>query len=95
MNDDQDTGYTTTLKLMQIMYEKGLLRRDDSSKTHIYEPTSSEEDIQNQVVNNLVDKVFAGSTEKLVMRVLSTKKVNPDELANIKKIIEQKERDTK
>lgn len=94
MNHDEDTGYTTTLKLMQIMYDKGLLKRDDSMKTHVYSPANSEEQIQSEVVGNLLDRVFAGSTEKLMMRVLSSQPVTPDELSNLKKMIEMKEKES-
>ena len=95
MNHNEDTGYTTTLKLMQIMYEKGLLKRDTSSKTHVYFPASSEEQIQSQVLGNMLNRVFAGSTEKLMMRVLSSQEVSEDELVNLKKLIEAKEREIK
>ncbi len=91
MNHDQDTGYTTTLKLMQIMFEKGLINRDDSQKTHIYFPAKKEEQTQKEVIGNLLEKVFSGSTEKFVMRALETKKVTAEELANIKKMIEEME----
>ncbi|NQT24719.1 BlaI/MecI/CopY family transcriptional regulator [candidate division KSB1 bacterium] len=95
MNHDEDTGYTTTLKLMQIMYEKELLKRDTSSKTHVYFPANSEEQIQSQVIGNIVSRVFAGSTEKLMMRVLSSQEVSEDELASLKKLIEAKEQEMK
>jgi BlaI family transcriptional regulator, penicillinase repressor len=91
MNQDEDTGYTTTLKLMQIMYEKGLLKRNESAKTHIYLPAQSEAHVQEELVGSLLDRVFAGSTEKLVLRALSSKKVSAEELANIKKMVNQKE----
>ena len=91
MNRDEDTGYTTTLKLMQIMYEKGLLKRNESAKTHIYSPAHSEAQVQEEVIDNLLNRVFAGSTEKLVLRALSSKKVSIEELAKIKKMINQKE----
>lgn len=91
MNKQQRTGYTTTLKLMQIMTEKGLLVRDDSKFQHIFTPAVTEEKTQNQVVGDLLEKVFAGSAEKLVMRALSAKKVNPDELARIKKMLDEME----
>ena len=94
MNLAEETGYTTTLKLMQIMYEKGLLKRDDSIKTHVYSPANPEEQIQSQVLGNLLDRVFAGSPEKLMMRVLSSQQVTPDELSNLKKMIEMKEKET-
>jgi predicted transcriptional regulator len=91
MNQDESTGYTTTLKLMQIMYEKGLLKRNESAKTHIYTSAHSEAKVQEEVVDSLLDRVFAGSTEKLILRALSSKKVSASELANIKKMVNQKE----
>ena len=87
MDKDGTSGYTTTLKLMQIMTEKGLLLRDDSQFKHIYRPAISEERTQNQLVGDLLDKAFAGSAEKLVMRALSAKKVSAKELGKIKKIL--------
>jgi BlaI family transcriptional regulator, penicillinase repressor len=89
MNKDEDTGYTTTLKLMQIMAEKGLLRRDDSQFKHVYKPAITEEKTQKQLVGDLLDRAFSGSAEKLVMRALSAKKVSDKELARIKKLIDE------
>ncbi len=89
MNKEQKTGYTTTLKLMQIMTEKGLVVRDDSKFQHIYRPAVSEEKTQKQVVGNLLEKVFSGSAEKLVMRALSAKKVSAKELAKIRKMLDE------
>jgi BlaI family transcriptional regulator, penicillinase repressor len=93
MSKDADTGYTTTLKLMQIMTEKGLLIRDDSQFKHVYKPAVNEEKAQKQLVGDLLDRAFAGSAEKLVMRALSAKKVSPKELERIKKLIEEIERE--
>jgi len=87
MNEDSTTGYTTTLKLMQIMTEKGLLLRDDSQFKHIFRPAISEERTQNQLVGDLLERAFAGSAEKLVMRALSAKKVSAKELGKIKKML--------
>ncbi len=89
MNKQQKTGYTTTLKLMQIMTEKGLVVRDDSKFQHIYKPAVSEEKTQKQVVGDLLEKVFSGSAEKLVMRALSAKKVSAKELAKIRKMLDE------
>ena len=89
MNKQQRTGYTTTLKLMQIMTEKGLVVRDDSKFQHIYRPAVSEEKTQKQVVGDLLEKVFSGSAEKLVMRALSAKKVSTKELAKIRKMLDE------
>ena len=87
MNARERTGYTTTLKLMQIMAEKGLLVRDKSQHKHIYKPAISEEATQDQLVGDLLDRAFAGSAEKLVMRALSSKKVSAEELARIREIL--------
>ncbi len=89
MNEDENTGYTTTLKLMQIMTEKGLLRRDESQFKHIYKPAITEEKTQKQLVGDLLEKAFSGSAEKLVMRALSAKKVSQKELAKIKKLLNE------
>ena len=85
----QDTGYTTTLKLMQIMTEKGLLVRDESTFKHVYRPALSEEKAQKLLVGDLLDRAFSGSAEKLVMRALSAKKVSSKELARIRKMLDE------
>ena len=91
MNKQQRTGYTTTLKFMQIMTAKGLLVRDDSKFQHVYKPAISEERTQNQVVGDLLEKAFSGSAEKLVMRALSAKKISAEELARIKTLLKKAE----
>ena len=89
MSQDEDTGYTTTLKLMQIMTEKGLVLRDDSQFKHVYRPALTEEKAQKQLVGDLLERAFSGSAEKLVMRALSAKKVSAKELASIKKMLNE------
>jgi BlaI family transcriptional regulator, penicillinase repressor len=89
MSRDGETGYTTTLKLMQIMIEKGLLCRDDSQFKHVYKPALTEERTQKMLVGDLLEKAFAGSAEKLVMRALSAKKVSAKELAKIRNMLDQ------
>ena len=89
MNKDKATGYTTTLKLMQIMAEKGLVVRDESQRTHIYKARAGRHRTQTQLVGNLLETAFAGSAEKLVMRALSAKKVPAKELAKIRKMLDQ------
>ena len=89
ISKQQKTGYTTTLKIMQIMTDKGLLVRDDSGFQHIYKPAVSEEHTQKELVGNLLEKAFAGSAAQLVMQALSAKKVSADELARIKKLINE------
>ncbi|MHC4749571.1 MAG: BlaI/MecI/CopY family transcriptional regulator [Planctomycetota bacterium] len=89
MNKDEDTGYTTTLKLMQIMTEKGLLVRDESQFKHVYKPAFTEEKTQKQLVGDLLERAFSGSAEKLVMRALSARKVSAKELARIRKMLDE------
>jgi predicted transcriptional regulator len=86
-----DTGYTTVLKLMQIMIEKGLLTRDDSARTHVFAPALPEETTQRQLVRDLLDRAFGGSAKKLVMQALSSEKASPSELAEIRALLEQME----
>jgi BlaI family transcriptional regulator, penicillinase repressor len=91
LHQDVETGYTTTLKLMQIMVEKGLLVRENDDRRHIYRPALSEERTQKQLVQDLLDRVFAGSAEKLVMRALSARKVSPTELKRIREMLSEME----
>ena len=83
------TGYTTTLKLMQIMAEKGLVIRDESARTHIYATRASQESTQRQLVSDLVQRAFGGSAAELVMRALATHKTSTDELQEIKRLIDE------
>ena len=77
-------GYTTTLKLMQIMFEKGLVTRDSSNKTHIYQPAVSKEKTQNLFLNKMIDSLFAGSSAQLVMQALGNHKTSKEELDEIR-----------
>ena len=86
---ERDTGYTTTLKLMQIMAEKGLVTRDESSRTHVYAARSSQETTQRQLVSDLVQRAFGGSAAELVLRALSSHKTSSDELTEIRKLIDE------
>lgn len=81
-------AYTTTLKLLQIMTEKGLVRRDDSERTHVYEAALSEQHTQRQIVGDLLDRVFDGSAAKLVLQALEAGKVSPQELAEIRRLLD-------
>lgn len=85
-------GYTTVLKLMQIMHEKGLLERDDTARAHVYVAKHPQENMQRQIVGDLLDKVFAGSAMKLVMHALETKKTSTEELAQIRDLLDEFER---
>jgi predicted transcriptional regulator len=84
----REGAYTTVLKLMQIMTDKGLVKRDDSTRSHVYKATSSEDKMQKQLVGDLLDKVFAGSAAKLVLQALDTGKASPEELAEIRKLLD-------
>lgn len=85
----KDAGYTTTLKLMQIMFEKKLVTRDDSNKTHIYSPAVSREKTQKQFLNRMIDSLFAGSSADLVMHALGQAKTSDAELEKIRLLIEE------
>ena len=91
INPGQQTGYTTVLKISQIMVEKGLLDRDETERSHVYRPRLTEEQTQRQVVGHLLDRVFSGSACKLVMHALAVKKATPTELAEIRKLLDQLE----
>ncbi|MHC4156683.1 MAG: BlaI/MecI/CopY family transcriptional regulator [Planctomycetota bacterium] len=86
---DRSTGYTTTLKLMQIMTEKGLVVRDESDRTHVYKANVAEEQTQRQLVGDLMDRAFGGSARKLVMQALAAKKVSAGELTKIKQLLDE------
>ena len=83
----RDIGYTTTLKLMQIMADKGLVTRDESDRTHIYTARSSQNQTQRQLVSDLVDKAFGGSAAALVLQALSAHPASPAELEEIQRLI--------
>jgi len=84
-------GYTTTLKLMQLMAEKGLVNRDTSSRTHIYAAALPEEKAKGNLLRRFVDATFGGSASELVLRALGQGKTSPEELARIKQLIEDLE----
>ena len=89
---DRATGYTTTLKLMQIMAEKGLVARDESARTHVYSARVPQQQAQKQLVGDLIAKAFGGSAARLVMHALSTHPASKEELAEIRRLIEQEKR---
>ena len=95
LNRAQKTGYTTVLKLLQIMTEKGLVRRDESARSHIYQPVCTEQQVQRQLVGHLLDRAFGGSAQKLVLHALSTKKASATELKEIRKLLDEMEGDNK
>ena len=80
-------GYTTILKLLQIMTEKGLVVRDEAARTHIYEAASTQDQTQRQLVTDLLERAFDGSAAKLVLQALAASKTSPEDLAEIKKLL--------
>lgn len=87
---ERQTAYTTALKLLQIMTEKGLVRRDETDRTHVYQARLSEEQTQRQLVRDLLERAFGGSSSKLVLQALNAKRASPEELAEIRKLIESR-----
>ncbi|MEP6615716.1 MAG: BlaI/MecI/CopY family transcriptional regulator [Ginsengibacter sp.] len=88
LSKTKDSGYTTTLKLLQIMFEKGLVKRDDSNKTHIYEPAISKQKTQKQFLDKMINTLFAGSSAQLVLQALGNQKASKDELDEIQKYLD-------
>ena len=82
------TGYTTVLKLLQIMADKGLVTRDERERAHVYAARVPEAETQRQLVRDLLDRAFGGSASKLVMHALSARKASPAEIANIRRLLD-------
>lgn len=89
----EPTGYTTVLKLLQIMTDKGLVRRDEAERSHVYEAARAEEETQQQLVRHLLDRAFGGAAHKLVMQALAAQPAAPDELAEIRRLLDHMERE--
>ena len=95
LSKTKDSGYTTTLKLMQIMFEKGLVTRDESRKTHIYIPAVSREKTQKQFLNRMIDTLFAGSPASLVLQALGGHAASEEELEKIQVLINDLKKNSK
>jgi BlaI family penicillinase repressor len=89
---EKDTGYTTVLKQMQVMAEKGLLARSEQFRSHVYEARIAKEQTQRQLARNLVRRAFDGSTKNLVLGALSSQKVSPADLAEIRRMLDEYEK---
>ena len=87
-----DLRYTTVLKQMQIMFEKGLVGRDESQRSHVYSAKLKQEATQRQLVRDLLDKAFDGATDQLVLQALNATRVTPDEIAGIRRLLDEWER---
>ncbi|MCC6724010.1 MAG: BlaI/MecI/CopY family transcriptional regulator [Saprospiraceae bacterium] len=93
LGERKEVGYTTTLKLMQIMYEKGLVSRNTDARSHIYEAAIERDATQRNLLGTFVDNVFSGSAMNLVMQALGNHKASKDELDQIKALIEKIEKE--
>lgn len=88
LSQSREVGYTTTLKLMQIMHEKGLLSRTEEGRYHVYQALVSEEETQQHLLDRFVDTAFRGSAMKLVMQALGNSKATPQELVDLQRLID-------
>lgn len=95
LHPSQGTGYTTVLKLMQLMAQKGLVLRDESQRSHVYRAASAEAQTQGRLLGDLMDRAFAGSASQLVLRALSVKRTSAEELAQIRELLEQLSKEPK
>lgn len=95
LSSSQATGYTTVLKMLQIMTDKGLVVRDESQRAHIYEARLSEQRTQRQLLSDLVDRAFGGSQAKLVMQALTGRKASADEINEIRALLDELEGETR
>lgn len=94
LNSSRKVGYTTTLKIMQIMHDKQLVTRDEKEKSHIYFPTIEEKSIQNRLIDKLLGSAFGGSASRLVMQTLGNHKASREELDEIRKLIDDLDKNT-
>jgi BlaI family penicillinase repressor len=91
LNEDREMGYTTVLKLLQIMHEKGLVRRDESQRSHRYQAAGTQRRTQQQLVSDLLDRAFGGSMRNLVLHALSSRKASAEDLAEIRGLLDELE----
>jgi BlaI family transcriptional regulator, penicillinase repressor len=86
----KDVGYTTTLKLMQIMHEKGLVKRDESMRTHVYQAAVNKENTQKHILGKMIDSLFGGSSTQLILQALGSAqtKASADELEQIQQLLD-------
>jgi len=91
LSAEKELGYTTVLKMLQIMDEKGLVRRDVTDRVHVFSASHSQVQTQRRLLDDLLDKAFGGSSTSLVMQALATRKASREELAEIRKMLDQAE----
>jgi predicted transcriptional regulator len=95
LEQTRKTGYTTILKFMQIMAEKSLVTRDESTFAHVYTARAPREGTQRTLVADLLDRVFEGSTSRLILQALSAKKASSEEISEIRRVLKEHERSNK
>lgn len=95
LSKSKPIGYTTVLKLMQIMAEKGTVRRNEDQRAHVYQASAPRQETQRRIVGEMLDRVFGGSASQLVMQALATKKASAGELAQIRRMLDEFERGKK
>lgn len=93
INLTRESGYTTTLKIMQIMFDKGLVKKDSNAKQHVFEASVSEEKTQKSLLTRFIDSTFQGNAMSLVMQTLGNHKTSDEDLAELKKLIQHLESD--
>lgn len=93
LNLKRDTGYTTTLKILQIMNEKGLVIRNEEERSHVYSAAINENEVQKVLVDKLLDSAFSGSAAKLVLQALGNSKPSKEELKKIRELLNEIEKD--
>ena len=91
LNEEKKVGYTTTLKIMQIMAEKGLLKRDENQRSHLYQAAIPEKETQKILVDRLLDTAFGGSALRLVMQALGTHRASAEEISRIRELLDEME----
>jgi BlaI family transcriptional regulator, penicillinase repressor len=89
ISKNRPAGYTTVLKLLQIMTDKGLVRRDESERAHVYRARLAREDTERQLVDDLLDRAFGGSASRLVMQALAGRAASAEEIAEIRKVLDE------
>src|SRR6187397_995479 len=89
ISETRDTGYTTVLKLLQIMARKGLVARDERERTHVYRTALAQEQTQRQLVSDLLDRAFNGSASQLILQALAAKRTSPDEMEEIRRMLDK------
>ena len=91
LNDKKEVGYTTTLKIMQIMFDKDILKRDESKRSHLYSPAAKETETQSLLLDKFLQTAFAGSAMKLVMQALGNHKASKEEISRIREFLDNLE----